>query len=108
MDGWLNGDLKKTCYNSVVPFTNAEQIELGNNNGFIKSSNNFLINKQLTLSILCVVMHKYNESYLGFGFTWTGSEDWPNGLCVIWQKIIQISSLAPAKIKRYFKRNQPS
>ena len=48
------------------------------------------------------------KSYLGLGFTWTGSEDCFDALCVICKKILQNSSLAPAKMKRHFKRNHPT
>ena len=59
--------------------------------------------------------------YLSFGFTWTGDEEEPNGLCIECGTVLSNSSLFPAKLKRhletkhsqlknnhidYFKKNQ--
>ena len=117
MDRWLKiGGLKKICHNSLVPFTNAEQIELLIDNGFIESSDNSPVNSNNTvqaidskhLSSKRGVKRKYDESYLGFGFTWTSSGGCPDALCVICQTIQQNSSLAPAKMRRHFERNHPT
>ena len=44
---------------------------------------------------------KYDESYLSFGFTWTGDEEEPNGLCVECGTVLSNGSLFPAKLKRH-------
>ena len=44
---------------------------------------------------------KYGESYLSFGFTWTGDEEEPNGLCVECGTVLSTGSFFPAKVKRH-------
>ena len=44
---------------------------------------------------------KYDESYLSFGFTWTGNEEEANGLCVECGTVLSNGSLFPAKLKRH-------
>ena len=44
---------------------------------------------------------KYDESYLSFGFTWTGNKEEPNGLCVECGTFLSNGSLFPAKLKRH-------
>ena len=44
---------------------------------------------------------KYHESYLSFGFTWTGDEEAPNGLCVGCETVLSSGCLSPAKPKRH-------
>ncbi|XP_063931849.1 zinc finger BED domain-containing protein 5-like [Zophobas morio] len=51
---------------------------------------------------------KYDETYLTFGFTWTGNEDEPNGLFVECEKIVSNSSLNPAKLKRHMDSHHSS
>ena len=51
------------------------------------------------------VKRKYDENFLSYGFTWTGSKDYPDALCVIYQKVLENSSLVPTKMKRYFQSN---
>ena len=47
------------------------------------------------------VKRKYDESYLSFGFTRTGSEDYLGALCVICQTLLHNSFLVLAKMKRH-------
>ena len=54
------------------------------------------------------VKRKYEESYLGFGFGRTDSEDCLDVLCVICQDILRNSSLALAKMKKHFEKNHPT
>nr|XP_039253417.1 zinc finger BED domain-containing protein 5-like [Styela clava] len=44
---------------------------------------------------------KYDETYLRFGFTWTGDEEEPNGLCLECGTVLSNGSLFPAKLKRH-------
>uniref|UniRef100_A0A674KES1 BED-type domain-containing protein n=1 Tax=Terrapene triunguis TaxID=2587831 RepID=A0A674KES1_9SAUR len=44
---------------------------------------------------------KYDESYLSFGFTCVGNKDVPDAKCVVCNKILANSSLAPAKLRRH-------
>ncbi len=44
---------------------------------------------------------KYDENYLSFGFTWTGNEKEPNGLCVECGTVLSNGSLFPVKLKRH-------
>ena len=90
MDRWLKtGNLKNTCDDSDLPLTNDKQIEHVKDNGLIKNNdNNLLANSNLIVPTSGPKCHsnkrgvkrKYDESYLGFGFTWTGSEDYPGAL----------------------------
>ena len=87
MDRWLKtGNLKNTCDDSDLPLTNDKQIEHVKDNGLIENcDNNLLANSDLIVPTSGPKCHsnkrgvkrKYDESYLGFGFTWTGSEDYP-------------------------------
>ena len=51
---------------------------------------------------------KYVRNYLNFAFTYVGDEEFPDGLCLLCNKIFTNSSLAPAKLKRNFKTNYPT
>ena len=117
MDHWLKtGCLKKACDSFVVPVINFEQIEIVNDDGFIKSSTKLPVNSNPAERVSDSnhlfsgrgVKRKYDESYLSFGFTWKGSENCPDAFCVICQKITQNSPLARAKMKRHFERNHPT
>lgn len=44
---------------------------------------------------------KYDESYLKFGFTWTGSSDEPNPQCVVCSEILSKNSMKPSLLKRH-------
>ena len=118
MDRWLKtGNLKNTCDDSDLPLTNDKQFEYVKDNGLIENSDNSLLaNSDLivpTSSPKCHsnkrgVKRKYDESYLGFEFTWTGSEDYPGALCVICQKLLHNGSLVSAKMKRHLKSYHPN
>lgn len=45
---------------------------------------------------------KYNESYLNFGFIWTGSEDHPLPLCLVCGCKMSNESLLPSKLNKHF------
>ncbi|CAH1107964.1 unnamed protein product, partial [Psylliodes chrysocephalus] len=45
---------------------------------------------------------KYDESYLKFGFTWTGSSDEPSPQCVVFSEILSKNSMKPSLLKRHF------
>lgn len=45
---------------------------------------------------------KYDESYLKFGFTWTGSSDEPTPQCVVCSEILSKNSMKPSLLKRHF------
>ena len=51
---------------------------------------------------------KYYHSYLSFGFTYVGTEEYPDGLCLLCNKTFSNSSLAPAKLKRHIETSHPS
>ena len=118
MDRWLKtGNLKNTCDDSDLPLTNDKQIEHVKDNGLIENSdNNLLASSDLIVPTSGPKCHsnkrgvkrKYDESYLGFGFTWTGSEDYPGALCVKCQKLLHNSSLVPAKMKRHLESHHPN
>ncbi|CAM4563775.1 unnamed protein product, partial [Caretta caretta] len=44
---------------------------------------------------------KYDESYLSFSFTCVGNKDVPDAQCIMCNKILENSSLAPAKLHRH-------
>lgn len=48
---------------------------------------------------------KYDSSYLLLGFTATGNSEAPDALCILCNKILSNSSLAPAKLRRHFETN---
>ena len=43
----------------------------------------------------------YDKSCLSFGFTWTGDEKEPKGLCLECGTVLSNGSLFPAKLKRH-------
>lgn len=49
-----------------------------------------------------VKKRKYDESYLKFGFTWSGSADEPSPQCVICSEILSKNSMKPSLLKRHF------
>ncbi|GBO26869.1 Zinc finger BED domain-containing protein 5 [Araneus ventricosus] len=51
---------------------------------------------------------KYDTSYLSFGFTSTGNEEAPAAVCLLCNKILANSSLAPTKLLRHLEKNHPT
>ena len=47
---------------------------------------------------------KYDDSYLSYGFTWTGNEERPNGLCVEFGTVISNTSLFSTKLKWHLQK----
>ncbi|GBO06565.1 Zinc finger BED domain-containing protein 5 [Araneus ventricosus] len=47
-------------------------------------------------------------SYLSFGFTSTGNEEAPDAVCLLCNKILENSSLAPTKLLRHLEKNHPT
>lgn len=51
---------------------------------------------------------KYDTSYLSFGFTSTGDQEAPDAVCLLCNKILANSSLAPAKLMRHLEKKSPN
>ena len=51
---------------------------------------------------------KYYRSYMTFRFTYTGNEEYPDGLFLLYNKTFSITSLVPAKLKRNLETSHPS
>ncbi|GBM63551.1 Zinc finger BED domain-containing protein 5 [Araneus ventricosus] len=51
---------------------------------------------------------QYDTSYLSFGFTSTGNEEVPDAVCLLCNKILANSSLAPTKLLRHLEKNHPT
>ena len=96
MDKWLKivkvNESKLNENDSSVTVTDAETVAMAS-----CSSLNF--NNKKTAE--ATKKRKYDESYLSFGFTWTGDEEEPNGLCKECGTVLPNSSLFPAKLKRH-------
>ena len=45
---------------------------------------------------------QYCDDYLKYGFHWTGSEDQPFPLCVIWGEKMSNEGMVPSKLSRHF------
>ncbi len=45
----------------------------------------------------------YHDSYISFGFTWTGNPKCPSPLCILCHKKFANSSMIPSKMKRHLK-----
>ncbi len=45
---------------------------------------------------------QYSNSYLKFGFHWTGNEDQPFPLCVVCDERMSNEGMVPSKLKRHF------
>jgi hypothetical protein len=46
-------------------------------------------------------LEKYSEDYIKIGFFWTGDEECPNPLCVLYLQIMTNESMKPAKLFRH-------
>jgi len=51
---------------------------------------------------------RYDEEYLSFGFIPIGVDTFPDVRCVVCEKVLSNSSLAPAKLKRHLESNHPN
>ena len=92
MDKWLKivkvNESNLNENDSSVTVTDAETVAMAS-----CSSLNFNNKKTAEAS----KKRKYDESYLSFGFTWTGDEEEPNGLCIECGTVLSNSSLFPCK-----------
>lgn len=89
MDSWLKtGNLRK-----AVASTSSEayvvHAEETTSSATTKCDNEKLISSKTAPK------RKYDEGYLNFGFTCTGNKDTPDALCVLCNKILVNSSMAP-------------
>nr|XP_039269982.1 zinc finger BED domain-containing protein 5-like [Styela clava] len=109
MDLWLKTGSLKRCEKPAVQVD--AQSEIVNVTVLVENDNNFSSKSSTSApasdSNKRAVKRKYDEGYLGLGFTWTGSEDYPDALCVVCQKILQNSSVVPAKLKRHLETHHP-
>ncbi|XP_077969306.1 zinc finger BED domain-containing protein 5-like [Styela clava] len=109
MDLWLKTGSLKRCEKPAVQVD--AQSEIVNVTVLVENDNNFSSKSSTSARASdCnkrAVKRKYDEGYLGLGFTWTGSEDYPDALCVVCQKILQNSSVVPAKLKRHLETHHP-
>ena len=51
------------------------------------------------------VMRQYSDSYISFGFTFTGNPAAPVPLCLVFRKELSNSTMVPAKLKRHLDTN---
>ncbi|GBM95832.1 Zinc finger BED domain-containing protein 5 [Araneus ventricosus] len=118
MDRWLeNGSLKKTD----VVSSNAEIAESKDTRAAIlepamqSTSSSVQLQPHLpTLpssnfgQVVSTKRRKYDTSYLSFGFTSTGNEEAPDAVCLLCNKILANSSLAPTKLLRHLGKKSPN
>ena len=53
-------------------------------------------------------MRQYSDSYISFGFTFTGNPTAPVPLCLVCRKEISKSAMVPAKLQRHLDTNHPT
>ncbi|CAH1114605.1 unnamed protein product [Psylliodes chrysocephalus] len=79
----------------VIPST-PQQFSLEELNGLIRDLG---LSKQASEHL---ASRKYDESYLKFGFTWTGSSDEPSPQCVVCSEVLSKNSMKSSLLKRHF------
>ncbi|GBM64917.1 Zinc finger BED domain-containing protein 5 [Araneus ventricosus] len=111
MDRWLeNGSLKKTD----VVSSNAESKDTAILEPAMQStSSSVQLQPHLPTppssnfgQVASTKRRKYDTSYLSFGFTSTGNEEAPNAVCLLCNKILANSSLAPTKLPRHLEKKK--
>ena len=55
-----------------------------------------------------VVMRQYSDSYISYGFTFTGDPTAPIALCWVCRNELSNSAMVPAKLKRHLDTNHPT
>ena len=71
------------------------------------SARGSLVSKVYTTATVCSkrrkMIKKYDLSYLGFGFSWNGTEGDPRPQCVVCGDVLSNKSMKPAQLKRHLK-----
>ncbi|GBL84036.1 Zinc finger BED domain-containing protein 5 [Araneus ventricosus] len=116
MDRWLeNGSLKKTD----VVSSNAEIVESKDTvileSAMQSTSGSVQLQPHLPTvpssnfgQVVSTKRRKYDTSYVSFGFTSTGNEEAPDAFCLLCNKILPNSSLAPTKLLKHLEKNHPT
>ena len=69
------------------------------------SARGSLVSQVCTTTIVCnkrrKMIRKYDQSYLGFGFSWNGTEGDPRPQCVVCGDVLSNESMKPAHLKRH-------
>ena len=60
-----------------------------------------IVNKKKSNS----VMRHYRNSYISFGFAYTGELTFPKPICLVYKKELCNSAIVPAKLKRHLETN---
>ena len=53
------------------------------------------------------VSRQYHESYLSYGFSWTGDVNCPHPECVIYREKLANANMVPSKLKRHLETKHP-